>query len=71
MIKINLKYWRTMRVLTIRELSKLSGVSTATIVAIENGKNKSVRPGPLRKLAKALGIEMSQLVVDEEFAKIA
>lgn len=64
MIKIRLKYWRQRRVLTIRELAAKSGVSTETIVSIENEKGREVRPSTLRNLAKALDISIDDLVVD-------
>ena len=47
-------------VLTVRELSALSGVSEDTITKIENGHRKA-RPSTVRKLAKALGAEPQEL----------
>lgn len=38
-----------------RELCKRAGVAQKTLVAVENGR--SVRPGSLRKIQDALGIE--------------
>jgi transcriptional regulator with XRE-family HTH domain len=71
MIKIRLKYWRQRRVMTIRELATKAGVSTQTIVSIENETSGEVRPSTLRKLAEALKIGLDELVVDGTPAKVA
>lgn len=55
-----LKELREDRMLTVRELSKLSGVSEDTITKIENGHRKG-RGVTLRKLAKALEVDPRQL----------
>jgi transcriptional regulator with XRE-family HTH domain len=55
-----LRELREEAVLTVRELSALSGVSEDTITKIENGHRKA-RPGTVRKLAKALGVEPREL----------
>ncbi len=47
-------------VLTVRELSELSGVSEDAITKIENGHRKA-RPTTVRKLAKGLGVEPQEL----------
>ncbi len=51
-----LRELREEAVLTVRELSKLSGVSEDTITKIENGHRKA-RPSTIRKLAKVLNID--------------
>jgi transcriptional regulator with XRE-family HTH domain len=49
---------RERRALTLRELSDMSGVAADTINQIELGHRKA-RPSTLRKLAKALNVEVS------------
>jgi transcriptional regulator with XRE-family HTH domain len=46
-----------------RALAKESGVSPATIYELENGRRRP-NPSTLRKLAKALGVEVSDLLDD-------
>ena len=55
-----LKELREEAMMTVRELSKRSGVSEDTITKIENGHRKG-RSMTLRKLAKALGVRPYQL----------
>ena len=55
-----LRELREEAVLTVRELSVLSGVSEDTITKIENGHRKA-RPGTVRKLAKALDVKPQEL----------
>ena len=57
-----LKHLRHLKALTLRELGEESGVSYATIWRIENG-HSAVRPSTIRKLARALGVDTSELVV--------
>ncbi len=51
---------RERRALTLRELAEMSGVAADTINQIELGHRKA-RPSTLRKLAKALGVEIREL----------
>jgi transcriptional regulator with XRE-family HTH domain len=51
---------RERRALTLRELSDISGVAADTINQIELGHRKA-RPSTLRKLAKALDVNVRQL----------
>ena len=53
---------------SMRELSKLSGLSTAAISSIERGKGSSVRPLSAQKICDGLGVEFDSLfeVVDCE-----
>ncbi|MDP9484810.1 MAG: helix-turn-helix transcriptional regulator [Actinomycetota bacterium] len=51
---------RERRALTLRELAEMSGVAADTINQIELGHRKP-RPSTLRKLAKALGVEIREL----------
>ena len=43
-----------------KDLSRVTGVSTATISTIENGKAKA-HPSTLRKLADGLGVDIREL----------
>ena len=60
-----LKELRRLRVLTLRELEEVSGVSYATIHRLERG-NRNAHPSTIRKLARALGVEPSELVATVE-----
>ena len=60
-----LRELRRLRVLTLRELEEESGVSYNTIWRLENGYRQA-RPSTIRKLAAALGVEASELVVAGE-----
>jgi transcriptional regulator with XRE-family HTH domain len=60
-----LRELRRLRVLTLRELEEESGVSYNTIWRLENGYREA-RPSTIRKLAAALGVEASELVVTGE-----
>jgi transcriptional regulator with XRE-family HTH domain len=60
-----LRELREEAVLTVRELSALSGVSEDTITKIENGHRKA-RPSTVRKLAKALGAEPQELTAPRD-----
>lgn len=51
--------------LTIRELANVSGVSLATISAIEN-KHRSPNPSTIRKLAQSLGVEPGEIIQEVE-----
>ncbi len=59
-----LKELRRRRVLSMRELQELSGVSHNTIWRIESGK-QGAHPRTVRKLAKALGVEAEELLKKE------
>jgi transcriptional regulator with XRE-family HTH domain len=56
---------REKRGLTLRELSRMSGVSPDTINQIELGHRRP-RPSTLRKLARALDIDIEDFFEDEE-----
>lgn len=60
-----LRELRRLKVLTLRELEEKSGVSYNTVWRLENGYRKA-RPSTIRKLAVALEVEASELVVAEE-----
>ena len=60
-----LRELRRRRVLTLRELEEESGVSYNTIWRLENGYRQA-RPSTIRKLAAALEVDASELVVTGE-----
>jgi DNA-binding XRE family transcriptional regulator len=60
-----LKELRRRRVLSMRELEELSGVSHNTIWRIESGR-QGAHPRTIRKLAEALGMEPEELLKKEE-----
>jgi len=59
-----LRRLRRKRVLTLRELGEKAGVSKDTISRIE--REGTAYPATIRKLAKALDIDASELVPEEE-----
>jgi transcriptional regulator with XRE-family HTH domain len=56
---INLRAWRLFRVLTQAELADAAGLSERSLRDLENGTPPRI--STLRRLAKALGIEPSDL----------
>lgn len=58
-----LRALREERVLSLRDLEELSGVSYNTIYRLEAGRHKQAHPRTIRKLAAALGVEPQELVV--------
>jgi transcriptional regulator with XRE-family HTH domain len=63
--RMNLKYWRTRRAFSIRQLALDAKVSSTTIVKIENDINYIPRPDVINKLAKQLNVSVDDLLVDE------
>lgn len=59
-----LKEFRRRRVLSMRELEELSGVSHNTIWRIESGR-QGAHPRTIRKLAQALGVKPEKLLKEE------
>jgi transcriptional regulator with XRE-family HTH domain len=59
-----LKELRRERVLSLRELEEMSGVSYNTISRIEDGR-QGAHPRTVRKMAEALGVEPSELLKEE------
>ena len=59
-----LRELRRQSVLSMRELEEASGVSYNTIWRLETGKT-GAQPRTIRKLAKALGVDPSELVKGE------
>lgn len=63
---MTLKVERVKRNLTQKQLQKLSGVSMVTIGKIERGYVEKVTLITYKKLAKALGIPVEELIKEEE-----
>ncbi len=57
-----LKELRRRKVLSMRELENLSGVSYNTIWRLETGRTAEARPRSIRALAGALGVEPHELL---------
>lgn len=51
---------------TIKTLSSASGVSRATLSNIKNGKNDNLEPSTLGRIAEALKVDVSDLIIREE-----
>jgi transcriptional regulator with XRE-family HTH domain len=60
-----LRKLRRIRVLTLRELEEISGVSYATIHRLERG-HQQAHPSTIRKLARALEVEPAELLGTRE-----
>ncbi|CAA9461038.1 MAG: hypothetical protein AVDCRST_MAG28-3280 [uncultured Rubrobacteraceae bacterium] len=60
----NLRYWRERRALTQEELAEKANVGARSIAGYEAGAG--ARPGNVRKLAGALDIDVSALMMEEE-----
>jgi transcriptional regulator with XRE-family HTH domain len=60
-----LKELRRERVLSLRELEEMSGVSYNTIWRLEDGR-QGAHPRTIRKLAQALDVEPRELVKEEK-----
>jgi transcriptional regulator with XRE-family HTH domain len=59
-----MKALREERVLSQRDLASMAGLTQMTVWRIENGY-RDARPGTIRKLAQALGVEPKELVKRE------
>ena len=55
---------RRQRVLSMRELEEMSGVSYNTIWRLETGKT-GAHPRTIRKIAQALGVDPAELIRGE------
>ena len=56
-----LRQLRQQKVLSMRELEEISGVSYNTVWRLETGKT-GAHPRTIRKLAEALGVEPHELI---------
>jgi transcriptional regulator with XRE-family HTH domain len=61
-----LKRLRSAAGLTQQQLAERSGLSIASLMALEQGRNPNPRLDTLRKLAAALGCTVGKLVDDPE-----
>jgi transcriptional regulator with XRE-family HTH domain len=61
-----LKELRRRRALSLRELQEESGVSYATTWRLESGRASRAHPRTIRKLARALGVDVAELVEASE-----
>jgi transcriptional regulator with XRE-family HTH domain len=59
------KELRTERVMSLRELSELAGVSKDTIWRLESGRSTNAHPSTIRKLAKAFDVDARELTRKE------
>lgn len=57
-----IKEYRLLRKLTQGELAERAGVTRTTICNIENGTQRDVKAGNLKRIAEALGVEMTELI---------
>ena len=57
-----IKEYRLLRKLTQGELAERAGVTRTTICNIENGRQRDVKVGNLKRIAEALGVEMTELI---------
>jgi transcriptional regulator with XRE-family HTH domain len=60
-----LRSLRKERLFTQVELSKMTGVAQDSISSLETGKREA-HPGTIRKLAKALGVEPTELIKEQD-----
>ena len=60
-----MKALREEKVLSQRELARMAGLTQMTVWRIENGY-RDARPGTIRKLAGALGVEPKEMVKRRE-----
>jgi transcriptional regulator with XRE-family HTH domain len=60
-----LRELRRQKVLSMRELEEMSGVSYNTIWRLENGVT-GAQPRTIRKIAQVLGVDPAELVKREE-----
>ena len=60
-----LRELRRQKVLSMRELEEMSGVSYNTVWRLETGKT-GAQPRTIRRIADALGVDPAELVKEEE-----
>ncbi len=60
-----LRWWRRAKGLTQAELAQASCVERSHLAKIERGEIEEPRPGTLRRLAEALGVEVLDLLYGE------
>ena len=57
MSELRLREWRAYRALSQADLAERSGVTKATIVALEKPDHRTPHPRTVRRLAKALEVQ--------------
>ncbi len=57
MSELRLREWRAYRALSQADLAERSGVTKATIVALEKPSHRTPHPRTVRRLAKALEVQ--------------
>jgi len=62
---VRLRHLRQGQALSLRDLTRRSGVAFDTISKLETGKRKA-QPRTIRKLAEALGVEPKELMKGED-----
>ncbi len=62
---VRVKELRAERVVSLRELAEIAGVSKDTIWRLESGTGTNAHPSTIRKLAKALNVDPQQLTKKE------
>ncbi len=62
---VRVKELRAERVMSLRELAEIAGVSKDTIWRLESGTGTNAHPSTIRKLAKALNVDPQQLTKKE------
>lgn len=65
MTNLRIKQLRKKNKLTLQKLSELSGVSNGYISDLENGKEQNPSLTILKKLAKAFGVSVTELISDK------
>lgn len=67
-VSIQIKYWRNVRGLTQAKLAEMAGISRSYLAGVECGNyNPSLET--LNSIAKALGLEASDLIHPKNFAE--
>ena len=61
-VAMALRIGRAKKDLSQKQLADLSGVSETTIVFLESGKHSEVRANTLARIAKALEIDLEDLI---------
>jgi len=62
---------RERRIMTQGDLAQAAGLALVTVNRIENDAIENPRPGTIRKIAAALGVNPAWLLFGEEDSKIA
>lgn len=58
----NMARLRKQKSLSQEKLARLASVANNTMIKMESGENKNPRPETLRKVAKAFGISVDELI---------